>query len=109
MIELYRGVWVVAYRELLRVLNERSRLVGLLLMPVMILLVFGIGFNSMVGSLGPGVDYIQFLFPGIIAMNAGDGTINPLLDSIFIHPTMMEGVQSSAEVVGSAKPARMSH
>ncbi len=51
----------------------------------------------------------ELIHAGVIAMNAGDGTISPLLDSIFIHPTMMEGVQSSAEVVGSAKPARMSH
>lgn len=51
----------------------------------------------------------ELIHGGIIAMNAGDGVIGPLVDSIFIHPTMMEGVQSSAEIVGSAKPARMSH
>lgn len=51
----------------------------------------------------------ELIHGGIIAMNAGDRTIASLLDSIFIHSTMMEGVQSSAEVVGSAKPARMSH
>ena len=69
MAEVYRGVWVIAYRELLRVVNERSRWVELFVMPLMILVVFGVGFNSMVGSLTPEVDYIKFLFPGVIAMN----------------------------------------
>ena len=51
----------------------------------------------------------ELIHAGIVAMNAGDGSIAPLLNGIFIHPTMMEGVQSSAEVVGSDEPARMSH
>lgn len=51
----------------------------------------------------------ELIHAGIVAMNAGDGSIAPLLNGIFIHRTMMEGVQSSAEVVGSDEPARMSH
>lgn len=69
LLEIYRGAWVIAYREVLRVFYERSSLVGLFLMPIMVLVVFGIGFNSMVGSLTPEVNYIKFLFPGVIAMN----------------------------------------
>ncbi len=51
----------------------------------------------------------ELIHAGIVAMNAGDGSLDPILNGIFIHPTMMEGVQSSAEVVGSDEPARMSH
>ena len=51
----------------------------------------------------------ELIHTGIVAMNAGDGSLDPILNGIFIHPTMMEGVQSSAEVVGSDEPARMSH
>ena len=51
----------------------------------------------------------ELIHAGVVAMNAGDGSLDPILNGIFIHPTMMEGVQSSAEVVGSDEPARMSH
>ncbi len=108
MIELYRGIWVVAYCELLRVLNERSRLVGLLLTPVMILLVFGIGFNRMVGSLGPGVDYTKFLFPGVIAMNAIFSSLNTGASIVwdrehgFLKEILVAPIGRSGVVLGKA-------
>ena len=68
MIEFYRGVWVVAYRELLRFLQERSRLVSSFGFPILFLVVFGAGFNRIVGSMTDGVDFIKFIYPGILAM-----------------------------------------
>lgn len=68
LVETYRGIWVVAYRELLRFLQERSRLVSSFVMPLLFLLMFGAGFSRIIGSLAPGVDFVQFMYPGILAM-----------------------------------------
>jgi len=66
--EVWRGTWVVAYRELLRFVSERTRLVGSIAQPLIFLVIFGAGFGNVIGSLAPGVNFIQFMYPGIIAM-----------------------------------------
>ena len=68
MTEIWRGTWVVAYRELLRFVNDRSRIVSSLAFPLIFLVIFGAGFGRVIGSLAPGVDFIQFMYPGIVAM-----------------------------------------
>jgi len=37
-------------------------------MPLLFLVIFGAGFNRIIGTMAPGVDFIQFMYPGIIAM-----------------------------------------
>lgn len=68
MAEIWRGTWVVAYRELLRFVKERSRIVSAFAFPIAFLVIFGAGFGRVIGSLAPGVDFIQFMYPGIVAM-----------------------------------------
>lgn len=50
----------------------------------------------------------ELVHQGILAMNGGL-TTDTFLDSIFIHPTFMEGVQSAAEAVWSSAPPKMTH
>ena len=69
MAEIWRGTWVVAYRELLRFVNERSRIVSSMAFPLLFLVIFGAGFGRVIGSLAPGVDFIKFMYPGIVAMS----------------------------------------
>lgn len=69
MADVFRGIWVVAYRELLRFVQERSRLFSSFAMPLIFLVIFGAGFGELIGSMTPGVNYIQFMYPGILAMN----------------------------------------
>ncbi|HEY92163.1 MAG TPA: ABC transporter permease [Dehalococcoidia bacterium] len=76
MEELFRGIWVIAYRELLRFIQERSRMISSFAMPLLFLIVFGAGFNRVIGNLTPGVDFIKFIYPGIIAMTV-------LMSSVF--------------------------
>lgn len=78
---VFRGIWVVAYRELLRFIQERSRLFSSFAMPLIFLIVFGAGFGRMIGTMVPGVDYIQFMYPGIIAMTV---LMNSLMSGISI-------------------------
>ena len=68
MEEVFRGTWVIAYRELLRFLQERSRILSSFGMPLLFLIIFGAGFSQIIGSLTPGVDFIKFIYPGIVAM-----------------------------------------
>lgn len=68
MIEVYRGSWVVAYRELLRFARDRSRIAASVIFPLLFLAIFGGGFTNVVGDMTGGVDLIQFMYPGLIAM-----------------------------------------
>ncbi|HSK91925.1 MAG TPA: ABC transporter permease [Euzebyales bacterium] len=68
MAEVYRGTWVVAYREVLRFVRERSRVIASITFPLLFLAIFGAGFNNVIGQMAPGVNLIQFMYPGIIAM-----------------------------------------
>lgn len=68
MAEIWRGTWVVAYRELLRFVSERSRIISSLAFPLLFLIIFGGGFGNVIGDLAPGVNFMQFMYPGIVAM-----------------------------------------
>ncbi len=68
MSEIWRGVWVVAYREILRFVGDRARFLSSFAMPLLFLIIFGAGFTRTIGALAQGVNYIQFMYPGIIAM-----------------------------------------
>lgn len=81
MSTFFRGIWVVSYRELLRFIQERSRLISSFGMPLIFLVVFGAGFGRMIGTVVPGVDYIQFMYPGILAMTV---LMNSLMSGISI-------------------------
>ena len=50
-------------------MNERSRIVSSLAFPLMFLVIFGAGFGQIIGSLAPGVDFIAFMYPGIVAQS----------------------------------------
>ena len=68
MSEIWRGIWVVAYREMLRFVADRARFLSSFAMPLLFLVIFGAGFTKTIGALAPGVNFIQFMYPGIIAM-----------------------------------------
>jgi len=69
MSEVYRGTWVVAYREVLRFVNDRISVLASLLFPLLFLAIFGAGFSNVVGAMAGGVNLIVFMYPGIIAQS----------------------------------------
>jgi ABC-2 type transport system permease protein len=75
MTDVIRGTWVIAYRELLRFFTERTRMFSSFAMPLVFLAVFGAGFSRIVGNLTPGIDFIQFVYPGIIAQTVLQSSI----------------------------------
>jgi ABC-2 type transport system permease protein len=75
LIEVYRGAWVVAYRELLRFLRDRSRMAASIIFPLLFLAIFGAGFTNIVGVMTAGIDLMQFMYPGLIAMAVVTGAL----------------------------------
>ena len=63
-----RGLYTIWYRDILRFWHDKTRMIGSIAFPLLFLFVFGSGLSGMMGSLAPGVDFTQFIFPGIIGM-----------------------------------------
>jgi ABC-2 type transport system permease protein len=71
------AIWIIWKREMIRWWRDKTRILGSLGMPLMFLFVFGDGLSGAMGSLAGGaeVDFAQYIFPGIIAMNVFFGAI----------------------------------
>lgn len=59
-----RGIYTLWHREIKRFIRDRARVVISFIQPLLWLVVFAAGFGARVSI--PGVNYQQFLFPGII-------------------------------------------
>jgi ABC-2 type transport system permease protein len=60
------GVYAVWLREVKRYVRDRSRIVTAVISPLVWLILFGLGFAGFFSQSG-GVNYIDYLFPGIVA------------------------------------------
>ena len=63
-----RGIYTIWYRDILRFWHDKIRMIGSMIFPLLFLFVFGSGLSARMGFLGPGIDFAQFMFPGIIGM-----------------------------------------
>ncbi len=63
-----RAVYTIWYRDILRFWHDKMRMIGSITFPLLFLFVFGSGLRARMGFLAPGVDFTQFMFPGIIGM-----------------------------------------
>ena len=61
-----RATWVVTRRELLRLKQDKARMVTMLLQPLLFIFVMGTGLGSIVDT-GGDTDFRTFLFPGGLA------------------------------------------
>lgn len=63
------GIYTIWYRDVLRFVRDRARIVGSMGQPLLFLFVFGSGLSPAMSGLGQGAfDFTQFLFPGILSM-----------------------------------------
>ncbi len=76
-----RGIYIIWYRDILRFWNDKMRMISSIAMPLLFLFIFGSGLSGMMGSLAPGVDFTQFMFPGIIGMTV---LMNSLMGAISV-------------------------
>lgn len=68
-----KPIYIIWYRDLLRFWRDRIRIVAALAQPLMFLAFLGPGLSAGMGVMGRGpegqsIDYIKFLYPGIICM-----------------------------------------
>lgn len=63
-----RGIYIIWFRELLRLWRNKTRIFGAIANPLLFLLVFGGGLSRTIGSIAPGINYAKFMFPGVIGM-----------------------------------------
>jgi ABC-2 type transport system permease protein len=61
-----RAAWVVTRRELLRFRQDRTRMLTMMLQPLLFIFVMGTGLGSIVDT-GGSVSFRTFLFPGVLA------------------------------------------
>lgn len=66
-----RAGWSLFRRDMLKLFRERARILSSLIQPIMFLGIFGLGLKDVLGAAGPfqELDYIQYIFPGIIGVN----------------------------------------
>jgi ABC-2 type transport system permease protein len=65
----FLGVYTIWYRDILRFWYDKARIFSALMFPVFFLFIFGSGLSGSIGMLGGGVDFLQFMYPGIIGMS----------------------------------------
>src|SRR5438445_6937708 len=107
-----RAVYIIWYRDLLRFWRDRSRIAASFATPVLYLLVFGTGLGSSLRGLGgfggAGIQYQQFIFPGIIGMSvlftAIFGAMSIVWDREFgfLKEVLVAPINRSAVAIGKA-------
>ena len=113
MTEVLVAIRVVAYRELLRFVQEKSRLISSFAMPLLFLVIFGAGFTRTIGAMAPGVDFVQFIYPGIIAMTVLMNSVMSGLSVVwdrefgFLKEILVAPIARSGIVLGKAAGAAM--
>lgn len=65
---VFQVVRVIWLREVLIYIRDRPRMVSAFAMPILMLVIFGEGLGNSIGGLPGGIDYRQFIFPGMLAM-----------------------------------------
>lgn len=111
VLDLGRGAWVVAYRDGLTFVSDRSRIVASIVFPLLFLAIFGGGFSDVIGRMAGGVEVVQFMYPGIVAQSvvfaalfAGTSVVSDreagFLREILVAPLSRPGI-----VVGKAAGA----
>lgn len=116
-----RAIYIIWYRDMLRFWRDRARMVGSLAQPLLFLIIFGTGLSSSLSGLGGGagagaglagagasVNYIQFMFPGIIGMSvlfsAIFGSMSIVWDREFgfMREILVSPIDRGAVAVGKA-------
>lgn len=61
-------IYTIWQRELIRYWRDKTRIISTLIQPLMFLAIFGAGLSQTLATGNFGVDFVQFMYPGIIAM-----------------------------------------
>jgi len=64
-----RAIYTIWKRENIRYIRDKARIFSTALQPLMFLAIFGAGLGATLNQGNFGVDFLKFMYPGIIAMN----------------------------------------
>jgi ABC-2 type transport system permease protein len=64
-----QAIITIWQREIIRYLRDKTRIFSTLVQPLMFLAIFGSGLRQTLAQGNFGIDFIQFMYPGIIAMS----------------------------------------
>jgi ABC-2 type transport system permease protein len=66
----FRPAIVLSHREIIRFFRQKSRIVGVLLTPILFWIVLGFGFGESFKTVQGGVEvsYLEYFFPGIVTL-----------------------------------------
>jgi ABC-2 type transport system permease protein len=78
----WRPIYAVLEREVVRMFRQKTRLLSAMVRPLIWLFVIGTGFGAVARQSG-GVDYQQFLLPGILGMTALFGAMLAALTVVY--------------------------
>jgi ABC-2 type transport system permease protein len=65
----FQAIYTIWRREIIRYIRDRARIFSTFLQPLMFLAIFGLGLRSTLAQGNFGIDFIKFMYPGIIAMS----------------------------------------
>lgn len=63
------AIYTIWEREIIRYWRDKLRIVTTIIQPLMFLVIFGTGLRQALASSSLGIDFVKFMYPGIIAMN----------------------------------------
>jgi len=101
-----RATYTIWFRDVLRFFKDRMRIVGSLAMPLIFLFIFGSGLAAAMSGLAGGIDYKQYLFPGILAMTTLFTAVFSALSIVwdrefgFLREVMVAPVSRTAVAIG---------
>lgn len=62
-------IYTIWQREIIRYWRDKTRIISTVIQPLMFLAIFGAGLQRTLAQGNFGVDFVQFMYPGIIAMS----------------------------------------
>jgi len=65
----FKSIITIWQREIIRYWRDKARIISSFFQPLMFLAIFGAGLSKTLSQGNFGVDFIKFMYPGIIAMN----------------------------------------
>jgi len=99
-------IFTIWQREIIRYGRDKTRIVATFVQPLMFLAIFGTGLRQTLATGDFGLDFLQFMYPGIIAMSvmgvAFFSTISTVWDREFgfLKEILVAPVRRSAIVLG---------
>ncbi len=67
--QFIQTIYTIWQREIIRYWRDKARIISTIFMPLMFLFVFGSGLSKTLAMGNFGVDFVQFMYPGIVAMS----------------------------------------